>query len=82
MPMGFIPCPGESDFPKTYCFMRSGKDSLVGSPREKIASRECFADMVFEPKVDGDVLAAAIMRIVNRKHRVAEAEKMMNGGVK
>jgi len=73
---------GESDFPKTYCFMRSGKDSLVGSPAEKISSRKCFEDMVFEPKVDGDVLAAAIMRIANRRHRAAEAEKLMKGGAR
>ena len=82
LPIGFIPCPGESDFPKTCCFMRSGKDSLVNNPSDKIQSRKCFEDMVFEPKVDGDVLAAAVMRIVNRKHRAAEAVKMMNGGVK
>ena len=82
LPMGFIPCPGDSDFPTTYCFMRSGKDSLVNSPSKKISSRKCFEHLVFEPKVDGDVLAAAIMRIANRKHRAAEAEKMMNGGVK
>ena len=79
LPIGFIPCPGESDFPKTYCFMRSGKDSLVSSPVQKISSRKCFEDMVFEPKVDGDVLAAAIMRIANRRHRAAAAERMMKG---
>jgi len=82
LPIGFMPCPGESDFPKTCCFMRSGKDSLVSNPPDKIQSRKCFEDMVFEPKVDGDVLAAAVMRIVNRKHRAAEAAKMMKGGVK
>ena len=82
LPIGFIPCPGESDFPKTCCFMRCGKDSLVNSPSEKLGSRRCFEDMVFEPKVDGDVLAAAIMRIVNRKHRAAEAVKMMGGGAR
>lgn len=82
LPVGFIPCPGESDFPKTYCFMRSGKDSLVSSPAKKISSRECFEDMVFEPKVDGDVLAAAIMRIANRRHRAAEAERIMKGGAR
>ena len=82
LPTGFIPCPGESDFPKTFCFMRSGKDSLVGSPSEKMGSRECFKHMVFEPKVDGDVIAAAIVRVLNRKHRIAEAASMVKGGAR
>ncbi len=82
LPTGFIPCPGESDFPKTYCFMRSGKDSLVRNPVTKIQSRQCVQDMVFEPKVDGEVLAAAVMRIVNRKHRTQEAKRMLEGGAR
>ena len=82
LPTGFIPCPGESDFPKTFCFMRSGKDSLVYNPSRKIESRECFKHMVFEPKVDGDVIAAAIVRVLNRKHRIAEAASMMKGGAR
>jgi len=82
LPTGFIPCPGESDFPKTYCFMRNGKDSLVLSPAKKIESRDCFKHMVFEPKVDGDVIAAAIMRVINRKHRIAKSSDMMKGGAR
>lgn len=82
LPTGFIPCPGESDFPKTFCFMRCGKDSLVEAPAQKIESRKCFRHMVFEPKVDGDVIAAAIMRVLNRKHRMSEAARMVNGGAK
>lgn len=83
LPFGFIPCPGDSDFPTTFCFMRAGKDSLVSSPSDKLSSRKCFRHLVFEPKVDGDVLAAAIMRVLNRRHRIAQAEKMMvKGGAK
>jgi hypothetical protein len=36
--------------------------------------------MVFDPKVDGDVLAAAIMRAVNRHRRSAEIAAMVKDG--
>lgn len=62
LPTGFIPCPGESDFPKTFYFMRQ--------------------DIDFESMVDGDVLAAAVMRIVNRKHRTQEAKRTLEGGTR
>ena len=79
LPLGFLPVPGESDWPNTRCFMRSGKDSLVSSPKNTLTSRKCFKDLVFEPKVDGDVLAAAIMRTLNRHCREQEAETIKKG---
>ncbi len=82
LPTGFIPCPGESDFPKTFCFMRGEKDSLVHDQYDKEQSRLCVRDLVFEPKVDGDVLAAAIMRIINRRHRSMEVKRILEGGAK
>lgn len=83
LPIGFIPVPGESDWSKTFCFMRQGKDSLVGSPAEKIRSKNCIRDMVFEPKVDGEVIAAAIMRSINRQFRVKQVNALVGeGGLK
>lgn len=82
LPLGLIPVPGESDWPKTFTFMRSGKGSLVGSPQDKLSSRECFEQLVFEPATDGDVLAAAIMRTLNRCKREAEVASMRKKGGK
>ena len=82
LPIGLIPVPGESDWPKTTDFMRSGKGSLVGDPVGKLASRKCIQHMVFDPAVDGDVLAAAIVRVINRRHRELSVQKMMKGAAK
>ena len=83
LPMGLIPVPGESDWPKTTTFMRAGKGSLVGAPLVTMASSNCFKDLVFEPATDGDVLAAAIMRILNRWQRQNDVRAMVKrGGVK
>jgi len=82
LPLGLIPVPGESDWPKTTDFMRCGKGSLVGSPKEKIESRHCFRDLVFEPATDGDVLAAAIMRVINRWQREKDVQKQVKGGAR
>lgn len=69
LPIGFIPIPGKSDWPKTFCFMRSDKDSLVSNLSDKANGIDCVRDLVFEPKVDGDVIAALIMRAVNQHRR-------------
>ena len=83
LPTGFIPIPGKSDWPRTFCFLRLGKDSIVDRPSDTLKNKYCIRSMVFEPKVDGDVLAAAIMRAVNRHHRsVGLAELIKNGGSK
>lgn len=83
LPFGFIPIPGDSDWPKTFCFLRQGKDSLVGKAAEKMQSQQCIRDMVFEPKTDGEVLAAAIMRSINRKYRAARMDALLlKGGVR
>ena len=85
LPVGFIPIPGKSDWSRTFCFLRLGKDSIVSKPSKTIDSKSCIRDMVFDPKVDGDVLAAMIMRAVNRHHRSAELAAMIksgNGGAK
>ena len=67
LPVGFIPIPGRSDWPRTFCFLRLQKDSIVGTPQDTIKSKNCIRHLVFDPKVDGDVLAATIMRAVNRQ---------------
>lgn len=69
LPVGFIPIPGKSDWPKTFCCMRQGKDSLVSDPSNQMNDIDCIRDLVFEPKVDGDVIAALIMRAVNQHRR-------------
>ncbi|MBP5285891.1 MAG: hypothetical protein ILO34_07295 [Kiritimatiellae bacterium] len=78
LPFGFIPVPGDSDWPKTFCFMRTGKDSLVGDPAQTLRSADCVRDLVFEPKTDGDVIAAAIMRSINRKRREQQIDKLLS----
>ncbi len=80
LPIGFIPIPGKSDWPRTFCFLRLGKDSIVGSPKTVLNDKSCIRSMVFDPKVDGDVLAAAIMRAVNRHRRSAEIAAMVKDG--
>lgn len=80
LPIGFIPIPGDSDWPTTFCFMRLGKDSLVSNPQEKLRSKKCVRDMIFEPKTDGEVLAAAIMRSINRKYRAARTDAILSKG--
>lgn len=80
LPVGLIPVPGESDWPKTTTFMRAGKGSLVNNPNVKINSRNCFRDMVFEPAADGDVIAAAIMRTLNRYQRERDVSAIMMKG--
>ncbi|MBO7687648.1 MAG: hypothetical protein J6V72_14755 [Kiritimatiellae bacterium] len=83
LPIGFIPIPGKSDWSRTFCFLRLGKDSIVSEPSKTINKKSCIRDMVFDPKVDGDVLAATIMRAVNRHYRSAELAAMIrNGGAK
>ena len=83
LPLGLIPVPGASDWPKTVTFMRAGKGSLVGAPQVTMASRNCFTDLVFDPATDGDVLAAAVMRILNRWQRQNDVRTMVkNGGAK
>ena len=72
LPIGYIPIPGKSDWSRTFGFMRLGKDSIVGNPSKTINSKCCIRDLVFEPKVDGDVIAAAIMRAINRRQHAAE----------
>lgn len=67
LPIGFIPVAGESNWPKSFCFMRQGKDSPVMAPSETALSKDCFSELVFEPKTDGDVIAAAIMKSINRQ---------------
>ena len=80
LPVGFIPIPGRSDWSRTFCFLRLGKDSIVSKPAKAYDKKSCIRDMVFDPKVDGDVLAAAIMRAVNRRHRTAKLAAMLRGG--
>lgn len=80
LPIGFLPIPGKSDWSRTFCFLRLGKDSLVSSPKSVINSANCVRDMVFDPKVDGDVIAAAIMRAINRQHRLKAINAMMKEG--
>ena len=83
LPIGFIPIPGKSDWSRTFCFLKLGKDAIVISPSDTLKTRMCIRSLVFDPKVDGDVLAAAIMRAVNRHHRsVGLATLMRSGGVK
>ena len=83
LPTGFIPIPGKSDWPRTFCFLRLGKDAIVYSPSDVLKTKSCIRSLVFDPKVDGDVLAAAIMRTVNRHHRSVElAALMRKGGAK
>ena len=80
LPIGFIPIPGKSDWSRTFCFLRLGKDSIVDSPTKALNSKSCIRDMVFDPKVDGDVLAATIMRAVNRHHRSDELAALIKKG--
>lgn len=80
LPIGFIPIPGKSDWSRTFCFLRLGKDSIVRSPTSTLDSESCIRDMVFDPKVDGDVLAAAVMRAVNRHHRSDELAALIKNG--
>ena len=83
LPVGFIPIPGKSDWPKTFCCMRLGKDSLVSNPSEQMNDIDCIRDLVFEPKVDGDVIAALIMRAVNQHRRgKVLADLLEKGGAK
>ena len=83
IPIGYIPIPGKSDWPRTFGFLRLSKDSIVGSPSKTLESKACIRDLVFDPKVDGDVIAAAVMRAVNRRLHAAEiAEIQKNRGVK
>ena len=84
LPFGWWPCPGESDFSTTFSFMRGSKDSLLSNPQKTLRGRDAISDLVFDPKVDGDVLAAAVMRTINRMNRLEKAGKMMNrkGGAK
>lgn len=77
LPTGFIPVPGDSDWPKTFCFMRLGKDSPVDDAKATLRGKECFKNLVFEPKTDGDVIAAAIMRAINRKTRAAKVSELL-----
>lgn len=80
LPIGFIPIPGRSDWPRTFCFLRLGKDSNVGRPADTIKTKRCIRDLVFDPKVDGDVLAAAIMRAVNGKRRADVLDALAKEG--
>lgn len=83
LPIGFIPIPGRSDWPKTFCFLRMGKDSLVGGPNNKSNGVDYIRDLVFEPKVDGDVIAALIMKAVNQHYRDKSIDELLaKGGVK
>ena len=83
LPIGYIPIPGKSDWPRTFGFLRLSKDSIVGKPEKTLESKSCIRDLVFDPKVDGDVIAAAVMRAINRRQHAAEiAEIQKNRGVK
>ena len=76
LPFGFFPIFGESDWSKTYCFSRCGKDSPVNNPWNALQSMDCIRKMVFEPKVDGDVMAAAIIKSINRQSHAKEASAL------
>lgn len=82
LPIGLIPISGKSDWPKTFCCMRSGKDSLVSNPSEQMNDIDCIRDLVFEPKVDGDVIAALIMRAINQHRRGAVLAGLLEKGAK
>jgi hypothetical protein len=83
LPIGFVPISGKSDWPRTFCFLRLGMDSPVENPSKTLKSKSCIRNLVFDPKVDGDVLAAAIMRAINRHRRSEEISSMVkNGGEK
>jgi hypothetical protein len=81
LPIGYIPIPGKSDWPRTFGFLRLSKDSIVGSPSKTIDSKSCIRDLVFDPKVDGDVIAAAVMRALNRRQHAAEIATIQKNGV-
>ena len=66
LPLGIIPVIGESDYDRTYCFMRQGKGSLINNAGERLFDKDCMKDIVFDPATDGDVVAAMIMRALNR----------------
>lgn len=66
LPTGFIPVVGESDYDRTYCFMRQGKGSLINNAGERLYDKDCMKDIVFDTATDGDVVAAMIMRALNR----------------
>lgn len=84
LPIGFIPISGRSDWPKTFCFLRMGKDSLVSSPNEKwLKGVDYIRDLVFEPKVDGDVIAALIVKAVNQHYQDKNLDALfVKGGAK
>lgn len=81
LPIGYIPIPGKSDWPRTFGFLRLSKDSIVGSPSKTLESKSCIRDLVFDPKVDGDVIAAAVMRAINRRQHTAEIADIQRKGV-
>ena len=81
LPMGFIPIPGKSDWSRTFCFLQLQKDHTVFEAQKVMNSEDCIRALVFDPKVDGDVIAATIVRAINRHHNNEKvAEMMLNGG--
>ena len=66
LPIGLIPVPGESNWPKKADFMKSN-GAFNMNALNKINSKDGISEVVFDSDVDGEVLAAAVVRALNQK---------------
>ena len=68
LPIGLIPIPGKSDFPRTYDFCGLSNGGSVKFERKDSMLAEATT-LIYDAKVDGEVIAAAIVRCLNRLNR-------------
>lgn len=79
LPTGWIPVPGEADWRST-AFLRFAAATPVSSPASVAKTEKAFKYLVFDPDCDGDVLAAAVVKALNRQVRQKADEKLIGGG--
>ena len=68
LPICLIPIPGKSDFPRTYDFCGLSNGGSVKFERKDSRLAEATT-LIYDAKVDGEVIAAAIVRCLNRLNR-------------
>lgn len=79
LPTGWIPVPGEADW-RSNAFLRFAAATPVSSPASVAKTEKAFKYLVFDPDCDGDVLAAAVVRALNRQVRQKADGKLIGGG--
>ena len=68
LPIGLIPIPGKSDFPRTYDFCGLSNGGSVKFERTDPLPAEATT-LIYDAKVDGEVIAASIVSCLNRLNR-------------